>query len=268
MAIVSPTLRIVYYDVTKVACTSMKRLLYEVETGHPHVVVAPLRGVRRRIAAALGRPVNGVPRLHAVDWLETVAFDPGAGPAAADGAAHYHRFAIVRDPIFRLRSAWKNKIHRTQLAARPREVAALATAGLSDDPDFGTLIDGFETYRQLATPVRVHTTPFSWHLGDDLGFFDSVHRLERPDTIVALLSERAGRPLSLPHANESGPEDRDAALTGDQIQRLREITAPDYALLGDLYDPEAAIAQLERKDWRPQAASPSVQPRRPTGSDP
>jgi len=248
MAIVSPRLRLVYYDVTKVASTSMKLLLYEVETGRPHAVEPPLRGWRGRLAALMGRPTGGVPRLHAVPWLATTPFDPEAGRDAQtrDGAA-LHRLALVRDPIGRLQSAWRDKVHARQIAARPEEKAALEADGLPLDPSFGTLIDNLERYRAASRPVRLHTTPMAWHLGPDLGFFHSVHTLERIDVLMAFLSGRAGRPLTLPRENESAPAGRDAALTDAQIDRLREITAPDYALLGDLYDPDAAIAKLERK---------------------
>ncbi len=248
MAIVSPRLQIVYYDVTKVASTSMKLLLYEVEAGRPHAVAPPLRGWRGRLAALTGRPTGGVPRIHAVPWLVTTPFDPEAGrDVQKEGNTGLHRLALVRDPIERLHSAWRNKVHSRQISARPAEHAALEAEGLPLDPSFGTLIDHFERYRALSRPAWLHTTPMAWHLGPDLSHFDSVHPLERLDALMAFLSGRAGRCLSLPRANESGPAGRDAALTAAQVDRLREITAPDYALLGGLYDPEAAIAKLERK---------------------
>jgi len=244
MAILSHPLRLAYFDVTKVASTALKATLWEIDNGRPCPPFRPaLRGWRRWRARALGRAADGWPPIHAMEGYRTRRFDPEAG--LAEG---YHRLAVVRDPIRRLRSAWQDKVHRAQFAIRPEEFRDLEDEGLPLDPDFGAFVDDFEAYRAIARPARIHTTPFSWHLGPDLSIFDSVHRLERIDTLTALLSDRLGRPVTLPRSNEAGPARRNEALTPAQIEKLRAITAPDYALLGGLYDPEDAVRSLVRAD--------------------
>jgi hypothetical protein len=107
MAVVSPSLGMVYYDITKIASSSLKSLLWEIETGRPFPTESGLQRVAKKLRARLlrddgNRPLN----LHNdTDWLKTLAFDPEAGEAEG-----YHRFAVVRDPMLRLLSAWKDSI--------------------------------------------------------------------------------------------------------------------------------------------------------------
>ncbi len=243
MAIVSPTLGMVYYDITKIASSSLKILLWEIENGRPFPSENKLQRFAHRWRARLLRDDSRKPgNLHNdFDWIKTRAFDPDVG-AQED----YHRFTVVRDPIQRLLSAWKDKVNRKQFGRRPAEIRALRQEGLPVDPSFGEFIDHFEAYRQISRPARIHSTSYAWHLGEDLSFFDSVHRLEQMDVLLALFSQRLGRPVSLPRSNASQKERRSSALTVQQLDRLIEITAPDYMLLSDLYDPETAVRHLRR----------------------
>lgn len=244
MAIVSPTLGMVYFDITKIASSSLKVLFWEIENGRPYPSENKILRVAQRWRARLLRDASKRPdSLHNdFDWLKTRAFDPTAG--AEEG---YHRFTVVRDPMQRLLSAWKDKINRKQFEKRPAEIRALRHEGLPLDPSFGEFIDHFDAYCRISRPARIHSTHYAWHLGDDLSFFDSIHKLEQMDALLDRFSKKLGRPVVLPRSNASRNERRSAALTDPQLERLAEITAPDYRLLGDLYDADAAISRLRAR---------------------
>ena len=115
-------------------------------------------------------------------------------------------------------------------------LAAAENEGLPLNPGFGEFIDHFYDYRAVSRPVRVHTTPYSWHLGNDIRFFDRVFKLERIGEMTEFLSGRLERPFPVRHENKSAPDVREANLTARQIDRLLQISEPDYTLLGDMYD--------------------------------
>ncbi|MCS6622379.1 sulfotransferase family protein [Roseibacterium beibuensis] len=242
MAIVSPKTRLVYYDVTKVGSTSIKELFYRIETGTPFVPRPNklLKRLRQRFRGQA--PMSAWTNVHKVPFLRTHPFDPDP-----EGAEGFHKFAVVRDPIGRFVSAWRGKIaNRVHGKAHP-ERAAFQKLGLPAAPDLGTLIDHIDSYREVSPNIFIHTTPFAWHLGPSLGFFDSIHRIDAIAPLERLISDRFGTPVTMPTANSSRPPASDARLTRAQIDRLCQITEGDYVLLQDHYRVEDAIDRLELK---------------------
>ncbi|WP_171236698.1 sulfotransferase family 2 domain-containing protein [Ruegeria sp. HKCCA6837] len=229
MAVVSQVLKAVYFDITKVGSSSLKETFWELDHGEPFKG----RGIRRVInnvhwrmaRAKLVQPRN----IHEQDGYRTQIFAKAVVP---DG---YATFTLVRDPVARIKSAWRDKVHRNQFRWRNEEMD-IDNEGLPLDPSFGEFIDHFHDYRAVSRPVRVHTTPYSWHLGQDIGFFDHVFRLEAVDEMNAFLSAQLGRPFPGQHVNKSGASRRDTTLTPQQVDALLQITQADYDLLGDLYD--------------------------------
>lgn len=237
MAVISDRLKLAYFDITKAGSSSVKLALWELEHGRPFegrgasrfAIALRARLARRRLVA----PRN----IHDAPGYRNQRFDLARVPEG------FATFTLLRDPARRLHSAWRDKIHRAQFAWRGEEMD-LESEGLPLDPGFGDFIDNFPAYRMVSRAVRVHTTPYRWHLGDDMGFFDHVFRIEDFAALEAFLAARAGHPVRLPHENSSAARARDARLSRRQLDRLFEILAPDYQLLGGLYDMTAARARL------------------------
>lgn len=237
MAVISRALKAVYFDITKVGSSSLKETLWELDHGAPFKG----RGVRRvvnnlrwRLAAAkLMQPRN----IHEQEGYRTQIFSLSKVPEG------YITFTLVRDPVARMKSAWKDKIHRNQFRWRAEEMD-IENEGLPLDPTFGEFIDHFHEYRAVSRPVRVHTTPYSWHLGEDVGFFDQVFTLESPAAMNTFLSERLCRPFSVYHANKSNMTWRNDQLTRKQIDTLLQIVEGDYRLLNHMYDANEAEKRL------------------------
>lgn len=238
MAIISKTLRLVYFDITKIGSSSVKKAFWELDTGAPFKG----RGLARVINTARWhlseRKLVSPRNIHEMPGYQNERFEIATVPEG------YETFTFLRDPAARMKSAWKDKINKAQFVWRGEEMD-LHNEGLSLNPSFGDFIDRFEDYRLTSRPARVHSTAYSWHLGPDMGFYDHVFRLEDADALPAFLSERAGRPVPLPHDNPGGAEARDDRLSPAQMDRLFEITAPDYALLKGIYDPDVSRAKLE-----------------------
>lgn len=244
MAIVSKKTRMIYFDVTKVASTSLKHIFYEIETGHPFGSKPPPSIVTRFSRVLIGQPFAEPKRIHGVKWLQTRKFSGRllTSPAYLE----YHRLAVIRDPILRLFSAWLDKIHSHQLASRAHEYRAMKAIGLPAEPTFGDLIENIDEYRRLSTPVRAHSTPYSWHLGEDIDVFDSIYCIEDLRGLERLLSLRAGRDLKLPMRNKARIDTRAIDLSPERIDKLIAMTRCDYVLVSKFYQPDDAIDKIMR----------------------
>lgn len=156
MPVISHPLHLVYFDIPKVACTSLKVLMWELDNGAPFRTrqeMTRLDRVRRRLGMDTAPRVSG--SIHYVPGYQTWSF---ARVQTLDLPEGYDRITVLRDPIARISSAWTNKMSQDVFAARD-EVEDLHNEGLSDAPGFGAFIDNFERYRDISRPVRVIRSP-------------------------------------------------------------------------------------------------------------
>lgn len=240
MPVISHKLRLVFYDVPKVGCTSIKTALWEIENDRPFRQakdLSRLERLRRRIGLDRGPAMPGI---HNIDGYRTMSHARAQGVAVPEG---YLRVTMVRDPAARLYSAWINKAAQTVFAQRG-ELEDLRNETLPLDPSFADLLDRFAAYRRVSRPVRVHTEPYAWHLGPDLAAYDRVFRLEDMAGFEAFLSERAGRAVRMPRRNSTETIRREARIEPRHAEVLRRLTAADYAWTGEHYDRDAGIERL------------------------
>jgi len=236
MPITSDRTRLYYHDVPKIACTSLKILFWELENGRkfPHRTSTPT--FFRRAMHHLGLPgAAGTPRIHATEGYQTRSWKASAAPPPG-----YETLVVLRDPVERLYSAWKNKARSRVFSARD-ELDDLTNEGLPHDPDLGTFIEMFDEYRQVSRPVRIHTNHYSWHLGPDIEYFDHVFTLQDMGSLIAFLATRAGTNLAMPHRNKSAKKERSDKLSKPQLNRLAKITEPDYLWLKGKYSLEQSL---------------------------
>ncbi|NOD36583.1 MULTISPECIES: sulfotransferase family 2 domain-containing protein [unclassified Ruegeria] len=237
MAVISEKLKAVYFDITKVGSSSLKEMLWELDSGTPFKgrgMVRIKNNIRWRLACAkLVKPRN----IHEQEGYQTQKFSQAYVPE------EYVSFALVRDPLARIKSAWRDKIHQKQFQWRDEEMD-IRNEGLPLNPSFGEFIDNFHQYRAVSRPARIHTTPYDWHLGGNIEFFDHVFKLEELSDLYDFISERLGCPLPGKHANKSPIEKRDDQLKSHQVDALLKLTKPDYDLLGGLYDQETAAQYI------------------------
>jgi len=241
LAIVSHELKLVYFDVPKVACTTFKTRLYELAHGPlvPHYQPSFTDQVR----ALVGRPrprAKG-PSIHYRDGYRTLSYKRAA--MEQEIPRDYARIAIVRDPIARFYSAWANKANEADFARRD-ELEDLRNDGLSTAPTFEEYLRDFEAYRTHSRPVRVHNRPYSWHLGPEANSFNHIFQIEDMAKLERWLSERGGQPVKLTKSNQSERKQSTVVLRPDEKAKLLELTQSDYQWLGELYDAQAGLKRL------------------------
>jgi hypothetical protein len=220
MAIVSHRLKLVYFAVPKNACSSVKQMLFHADTGRPF---DPL--------AETGDAAAEVHRLY---------------PSVEDGGkierwmGGYTRFAILRDPVARFWSGYRDRIVARQdmkHAAEQYERARgnLRRAKLPALPDPDTFAANIATYVASVHIVEHHFRPqadFVGNVWQQLSFATGLEGLPR---IQALLSERAGFTVPMAHANATARATTDEpALAPASLRKLHDYYAADYDLLDRL----------------------------------
>ena len=203
MAVMCFNIEVAYFPVPKVACTSIKLALFEIDHGYP-----------------IYDKVGPDPENHYISWhMRNEPFRP-------DGLGipkHFARIAVVRDPIQRFVSGYRNRIVHAREAAQ-------AGVRLPADPDIDTFARRLPEYMTAVSMIGHHFAPQIAFVGNDLGWYDRVFSFERLSEVAIYLSERAGRPISLRLTQNSGPALSARDISPQTERLLRQYYADDYAL--------------------------------------
>ena len=204
-----------FYSVPKIACTSVKRLLYYMEHGQtPH-------------DARAGKDAGKTPI--------TLRGETGFDADEADRLSALESFTIVRDPIKRFLSAYANRVRFHGELDQWRVNNGSLTLRRPSRPSLAEFVDYLEDYRADSQTIRHHTQPMTYFLGSDLGRYDHVFKMEDLESVTAFLSDRSGQPLTLPHKQKGGPRLTPEDLSDKHLTKIRDYYAADYTLLQGYY---------------------------------
>jgi hypothetical protein len=213
--------KIAYFPAPKVACTSLKHLFFLLEHGRIFENYVDDAGIKRHIHNA------------AYPTLSTSEDDWSC-------AANMYRIVIVRDPVDRFISAYRNRVlFYKELSEASVDSNKCGMLGLKPDPTLDEFIDHLELYRTLATVIKHHTDPQTYFVGHTLDYFHKIYRFEELDTLAADLSHKTGQSVSLPH-KQKGIAGQFPSISAKRIERILEFYSGDYALLKGTYSPELA----------------------------
>ncbi|MCF2906664.1 sulfotransferase family protein [Octadecabacter sp. CECT 8868] len=213
--------KLAFFSVPKAASTSVKMVLYQLDTGrewtedadavHPHFPTKPIT----------------------VDDFASVP----------DG---FWKFAILRDPVSRLLSSYGNRVmhHRDIAHAVHRKGGRLARLtlplrhpGLRVMPSPDAYFCNLRRYQDLSYSIWHHTAPISVFIGSDLGFFDELYRISDIQKLEAELSARTAQTIVLPREQMAGRKIVFEDLSNKAQEAVLAHTAKDYQLLSEYFDP-------------------------------
>jgi hypothetical protein len=207
---------IAYYATPKVACTSLKLALYELEHGKPFEA---------------RRDGNGRwSHIHNSWQGGTPYFIPIPDPTL------YFKFAVVRDPIERFLSAFANRvIYHGELSTKNLGQLSGALAGLKPNPSLSEFINDLDRYRAASWQIRHHTDPQISFIGPELQYYDEIFSFKELAKIPDVLKVAVGAEITLPHEQSGGPKLSAAELSNFEQQRIRNFYREEYRLFHDFF---------------------------------
>jgi len=107
---------------------------------------------------------------------------PRFSRALLDQTAGLRRFAIVRDPVERIQSCWRNRVKMEHELTPPLVSAeALAALDLPAEPDFPVFLARLAEYCRVSGPIPYHPEPHHVFLGPDPDAFDALFCFDATD---------------------------------------------------------------------------------------
>jgi hypothetical protein len=186
--------RFVYFPVPKCACTSIKTAIFQ-HNGPPR-----------------GGMYNETIGVHGWRAFETVQFPSKRRAMLLSLVAK--PFCVVRDPIERFVSGYRNRI--------------VHLGELGEVPEINDFALSLEKHIAANGSVHHHFSPVVAFLGRNPRFYDRVFRMGEIDQIPKYL----GVPMTIPREQTQGPKIRVSALSPEAIGKLRRFYSEDYAVWG------------------------------------
>jgi hypothetical protein len=206
--------KLFYFPVPKNAGTSLRHCFFEIENGWSYREMI-INGRTIELFHLLGAPGPFQP---APEW------------------SGFLKIAVVRDPISRLISVYKNRVHFYREVSAADFKSYKISASLPKQPDLNTFIENLLEYRKIPN-IAHHTNPQTYFLGDNIDYFDRVFRFDQLNDIEVFLSDRLSVPVRLPKLRTEGPHIEATSLSRKMRNKAIEYYRSDYNLLKNFYEP-------------------------------
>ncbi|MGB3512824.1 MAG: tetratricopeptide repeat protein, partial [Microcoleaceae cyanobacterium] len=104
---------------------------------------------------------------------------------------NYFKFTIIRDPIKRFLSCYKNLVlHHKSLWLKAVKGKA-KNAGLKCEPDINYFVENLENYFEISDAINHHALPQSQYIGKDLNIYDLICPIENLENLRQIISQKA-----------------------------------------------------------------------------
>lgn len=200
-----------YLSVPKVACTSIKAMMFEVENGFAF------------------RPFSANGQMR---WIHNFYPSVPFAELKRGRLRDLHRITVVRDPIKRALSCHSNRVVQHRELSREIAGERLAGSGLPFDPDLSTFVRNIAEYSRRVAEIGHHTAPLTVFLGENPGYFHRIYRFEELPEMVADVGRITGKDVALEVMQRSSGSAKIEQLSPDEITLLKDYYAEDYAIFG------------------------------------
>lgn len=150
------------------------------------------------------------------------------------------RFAVVRDPVHRFLSCYRNRI--LDLGDLKYSKKKLRDFDLTASPDLNTFVKKLGLYRKLSKSIRHHTDPQSAFLGGTVAYLDEVYPIEKMEIVSAML-KKFDDTLTMTREKSQGPKVELTELSKKSLNRLFGFYKKDYKLLSRYYSRESIMME-------------------------
>ncbi len=152
---------------------------------------------------------------------------------------NYFKFTVIRDPIKRLLSCYRNQILYHKSLWLKSVQGKVKNAGLKWKPEINYFVENLEHYFQISDAINHHALPQSQYIGKDLGIYDLICPIENLENLRQIISQKANVEIEFPRLQTGGPKITLKDLTEKSLAKLIEFYAEDYQLLQDFYSVDA-----------------------------
>jgi hypothetical protein len=206
-----------YFPAPKVACTSIKEAIYELEYGHQFT----------------DEFVNGVCVKHIHMIYGTNTFTQ----ASRNIDSKAIKVALVRDPIKRILSAYRNRV--VDLKDLSNDVVGaevLKKSNLLPNPDIDFFFSHIKEYMNISKRIDHHFCNINTFLGDDLSYFDRVFRFEEFVEFRSFVSALAERDVRFPHSKKTEIHVEFESLSPQTKNSIMGHVDDEYRYLREYYN--------------------------------
>lgn len=151
--------------------------------------------------------------------------------------SEYYKFAVVREPVERFVSAYRNRILLNRDLKGVRKINSIESA--SSPPSINEFAMDLEWYIQRLPIVDEHFSPQGERLGHNLSICDEIFPMERLCDLEEKLVQIVGRRAHMPRKQTGGPKMGLEVLSREALEKLITFYEPDYVLLADYYAPDS-----------------------------
>lgn len=212
-----PVHKLIYIPIPKNACTTIKQAFHQIEFG--------------RVFDTKRAENDSYVDVH--DYYQKRA-DAFTSTDHLFAVSNHIRFAIVRDPVERLISCYRNRI--LDLDDLKSASVELKRMNLSAEPDLNSFVLNLEKYRKASKSVEHHSRLQASFLGGTLEYLDHVYRFEQVDELHELLRTRAPY-LKMLNRKSGGSEVNLSQLSKEALAYANHFYRKDYQLLKEFYAP-------------------------------
>ena len=214
-----PGQKLIYIPIPKNACTSIKHALHEIEFGK-----------------TFNASQNEYSRFKSHHDYYNKRSDAFTGINELQNKTGYFRFTVVRDPVERLLSCYRNRV--VDLGDLKSSKSALISKGLPPEPDLNTFIRYLKRYRKINKSIEHHSRPQSRFLGGTLRYFDRVYPMEQLDLLFDKLTDFYPG-LTIRKHKSGGTKVNFNKLSENSLQEIIDFYKEDYKLLSKYYSPDS-----------------------------
>lgn len=210
--------KLIYIPIPKNACTSIKHALHEVEFVKRFDSDLPEFSNYREHHEYYKKRANAFTSIEKLRSQTRVT-----------------RFAVVRDPVRRLLSCYRNRV--LDLGDLEQTKAAVDRIGLPLKPDLNNFFLNLERYRSINKSIEHHSRPQAQFLGGTIDYLDQIFTLgELPQLLEMLKTFKPD--LELRRRKTGGTEVSVNDLSEEAKQAAISYYREDYRLLSDYLKPD------------------------------
>ena len=141
----------------------------------------------------------------------------------------WKKLAIVRDPIERVISCYRQKIFNTRQLIKDFRKSGNPNK-LSETPTFDEFVEKIELYSTSSRLVEHHIRPTVFFLGSDVKYFTRLYKISEINQLRADLTVWLDQPLTQEHRNKTATKTPSVTVTPNAIDKLKKIYKQDYDL--------------------------------------